>query len=525
MLSGQSVPASRGSASSGQASKSSFLAIAGLMFVGALALTALLVWGADWVRQSHDLVVYAALTVTVSLLMAMCIRSWSVRPVQGQLDLLEPPVWYSVWTIVSLVLFGFVPLLDQAYVLPALGTDTSWLVRGLLLIVIGLVALWGGYRFGWLIGLSVPGSSASRGAHGRKMSEPRPPLVILLYTLIMGSRLLRISTIGTAYFEDASGLGALGGFLQWWNYFDQASYLLIAIIAGQVFRRRWPQRALVALLGIELAFAFLSGFMKPVLRLTLIVLGAAYYSRQRIRTRPQILAPLLIALILIVPVTEQFRWLVGSGYVNNRSLSSVVAGAGEAMGQVWNNPDQGIQVLRDKVIARQSRIAQGLGLIVRLTPNNIPFWGVEKLLMIPLYLIPRAIWAGKPNLSLGVYFNVLYFGAPTSATSSAAYTVFGDLYLHAGWPAVGIGMFILGIALSLLYRHLVVNPLRNGAPAWIALYLGLFVFVADIEGSYIGLTQGLIQRIVVFGFLFLLIHRREVNSGSRRSGSAPGSRH
>ncbi|RLB06111.1 MAG: hypothetical protein DRG83_01050 [Deltaproteobacteria bacterium] len=465
---------------------------------------------------------YISLTLLMGLITVLGIRFGSVSYRRGRLDLLELPVWYSLWTLLGLTSFGFFGLLNRKYLHPAVG-DMSWLPQGLWLPILGLFGLWIGYKLGWVLPASVHSHSVPR--RNKAWLEPNFVFVWLLYGIICIERLWRISIMGVAYGADITALGELSDLNQWFNYLEQASLLVIAIVALQVFRGRWAKRSLWIMVGLELFFIFLSGFMKQLLWLGLVLYGAMRYGRYRLRIRWSIIAAIIAIFAILVPIVEAYRPLISAGVVNTRSLRSLISGLGQALKLSWG---QGIgnafQMLTNKIICRQAVVAETWGIILHTTPNIIPYWGVDRLLMIPAYVVPRALWPSKPMLSLGVDFNIRYLGAPPTTHSSAAFTLFGDLYLSAGWSAVFVGMAIFGIIVALLYRHLVVQPLCHGRISLTALYIGTLVWIMDPGIGYVGAIVGSIQRFVFFGVLLYLFHlhlkkTKTIPNSSRGRGS------
>jgi hypothetical protein len=319
--------------------------------------------------------------------------------------------------------------------------------------------------------------------------------------------------VGTVYGADVTALGDLSVLNQFLNYLEESTYLIVAITALQVFRHRWTSAHLKCILALEIIFVFLTGMMKPVLWLGLVLLALMHYSARPLRfTRAQWLLLIMAGLILI-PIAIEYRVLISTGSIDNRSVVSLLKGLTQAFHLSWGQgPSWAMEMLADKVILRQAMVASTLGEILYLTPSVIPYWGLGRLLSIPLYIIPRAIWPEKPFLSQGVYFGILYLGSPSDTNSSAAFTVFGDLYLSAGWPTVFLGMAILGVVAALLYRYLKVQPLQRGDISLTALYIALAVSMADIEGSYVGVMVGLVHRVLVFGLIFWLLHLRVVRN-------------
>lgn len=475
-----------------------------LAFGGAaLTLAALVAIEYGW-PPSSAVRSYVTLSLLLLLIAAVGIASGAASRPRERFDLFELPVWYTLWTLFSLVLFGLFGFSDDPkYWLPALASS-DWIADGLWLVVLGLAGLWCGYRLLWFL---FPFRPVARLAAVTR--EPSVTLVWVWYGLTLVERVWRIRTLGTAFGADVSRLGDASVFNQWSIYVEESVRLVLPIVALQVFRGRWPARHLVWMLIVELLFTFLTGFIKPFMWLTIALVAVLWYAGYGVRARLLPLFVLLALTIIGIPIVERYRVLISTGAIDGRSIVSMAGGLFAALESSWG---QGIgpawEVLADKIGVRQARVAQILGVIVYLTPDFIPHWGVDRLLAIPFYLVPRALWPDKPSLSDGVLFSVQYLNAPSDTNTSSAFTMYGDLYLAAGWTAVFVGMFALGIVCALLYRFLKVEAMQRGDLSLTALYIALAVSMADIESSYIGLMTGLMQRLVLFGALFWALHPR-----------------
>jgi hypothetical protein len=459
---------------------------------------------------------YAFLTAVLVLINLAGIKVASISVRLGKLDICELPIWYGVWTMASIAAFGWLGFTANLQGGPLNGGPT-WLPDGLWLLIVGCTGMWIGYR----IGSTLPGSSCPY--DGRfPLLEPSKQLFLLVYAALWVARLWRLKHIGVAFGQGAPLSRELLQVNQLSIYFEESVYLLVAIAALQVFRGKWNRWLLRFVLALELSWIFLSGFMKPVLWLFLVLLGTAGYARKRLLQRGTIV--LIMTLVftgsLLVPLAHHYRRLISSRVVDRQSLNSVISGVvdsgTEALSIAWRDP---VLAMQGPIIDRQIQVAQTLGIIVNVTPRRLPYWGSKRLFAIPFYVIPRAIWHDKPYLSRGVVFGIKYLGAPQDTASSAAYTIFGDLYLSASWEAVFLGMLILGIIQSVLYKNLVAIPLNRGAAHIPPMYLGLAVGMMDVEGSYIGVIVGLIHRLLLFGFLFFIIHLPSRMSRARMSGA------
>ncbi len=92
--------------------------------------------------------------------------------------------------------------------------------------------------------------------------------------------------------------------------------------------------------------------------------------------------------------------------------------------------------------------------------------------------IPRALWKGKPVVSDGGAMGLLYFGNGSNSFTS---TPMVELLRNGGWPAVLIGMAILGLLLALGHRAL---GSESRSPVAQALYATIVLRVVNYEAGY-----------------------------------------
>ncbi len=81
--------------------------------------------------------------------------------------------------------------------------------------------------------------------------------------------------------------------------------------------------------------------------------------------------------------------------------------------------------------------------IVTTFPNTIPYLHGESVYETITIPIPRDLWPSKPG-AFGVWLQDVLYGYGTSTTNNSVPTLPGELYLNFGWPAVLIGMLIVG---------------------------------------------------------------------------------
>ena len=150
---------------------------------------------------------------------------------------------------------------------------------------------------------------------------------------------------------------------------------------------------------------------------------------------------------------------------------------------------------------------------VMATPSRIPYQEGGTLIQLWQGLVPRVLWAGKPNIGLGSWFAANYW-APGSPSAPQAMTHPGELWIDFGWPGVVLGLGILGVLYRLLFALL--DPIASpiGAVVYSVVFSTLIVVDTDIPFVYITL----IQRVVTLACLFVgisLVVRLAKSRGAR----------
>ncbi len=452
-------------------------------------------------------VYYSLMAILVAAISMLGYHFCSMRSLRT-LDLFEIPAWYSVATMITLVSFGFAVFQDENLRTPNLA-DFSWLGDGLWLPAVGLAGLWMGH---WL------GSRLKSKGNPTVERFASPQMVAFLYAAIWLNRIWRLETIGWGYGFNLSMVGNQPALAQWSAYLDRSAYILVAAVAINVFSGRWAKRYLWPVLALELLYGGSTGMSKPLLWLWLIVMGAAIYTGHQVFSRRSVLIGglMLVLLAISTPITLRFRALVTSGAVNFRDPLSLSEGIMDAATTSLSaGSDEALSVTEERFLGRQSTVVQTLGIIVHYTPEVYPYWGADRLLKIPLYVLPRAIWPDKPILSTGYEFNIRYLGGVASNMTSSADTMYGNLYLHAGWMALFLGMFIFGVGSGWFYRRYVVHALTIGDYSALALYLAIALSVLDIENTYIENLVGMLQELVIFIPIWMLAHPKAKIAGNQ----------
>jgi hypothetical protein len=424
---------------------------------------------------------------------------------------LHAPVIITAYVVFLVVLPGFMFFVIPATMDPSGIVQLRYLTSGVVLMLVGIASLWVGYLAGlkWF--------SPLRFVESLQKHPLSLTAVLGLYSLTVLARLVRILVVGIAYNADTSLWGAASAFDQWISYLEGTRYLVLGIVAVRVLSGLWPRNVLIGVLALEVVFGFTSGFMKPLLWIVIVVGVSAVIAGVQLSRYTRFLVPLGLASILIVPVSQAIRYSTLHQGLETRSPAAMIASTWAILQNIWTTgSDVGLTEFLEYVPARLGSVAYMPGLAMSRTPEMIPFLGFDRLLEIPLYLLPRALWAEKPSLSRSQWFSVQYLDMDYDTQSSTAVTMFGETYLFAGWITVIIGLLLLGLLLAFIFRN-------TASAGLVAIYIALIPGFTDIESEFttkiVSLIQGPILLFLAYGAVIAASRFLGVQMGSVETGS------
>lgn len=409
---------------------------------------------------------------------------------------LHPPILLTSWVIIGLGLPGLYGFFYPEYLSSighAIGINYVYATMGLVLVLVGLLSLWVGYGLG-LVGMKQkPGSSPI----------PSQTILIQFYAITVIIRLMRILLTGVAYGADTDNVGfLLTVFNQTFAHIESGKNLVLAVFIFQIVKSNWPKASLLIMILIELIFAFTSGFMKPVFWLCVIISMSAYYAKINLRTYFFIVPIFVIVGILIIPVAQTLRKDISSNNFDTRSPVAVTQASWNAYQNSWGiGIDVGWELLNENIFGRNVGTVHIVGMIMAITPSQVPYQGIDKLFLAPIHIIPRFIWYEKPTLSQGVWFSVNYLNAPYDTNTSTTPTMFGEGYMISGWVGTILGLFGLGILLAFLFRF---SFNRGLIPVYITLAPSFMNFEALNTIMIVSLLQSLFFMTILYWLLVQL---------------------
>jgi len=138
-------------------------------------------------------------------------------------------------------------------------------------------------------------------------------------------------------------------------------------------------------------------------------------------------------------------------------------------------------------------------LVVRVTPERVPYWDGETYRDLPWSFVPRFVVPDKPVKNYGARFGHRYgFVDPTDHDTTVNLAQLVEMYVNFGAWGVGIGMFLLGLYYRAFYRLLNFAGAGDGSMMVAAM---AFTYLLNIEGDasliLVGAAQEMIAHYVI----------------------------
>lgn len=285
------------------------------------------------------------------------------------------------------------------------------------------------------------------------------------------------------------GSGFIGGFTEA-TLFGPA----ILTIAYLRYRSRLALVLLLVLIPLTSFVNFFTGYKRLVLTPPAMVAFTWIVAERRIRAFWLALG--LAALLVVYPAAQFYRDVILDG--NTRTLSDVARNptpAVEALGGFIN--EQNLLDYFAEGWAATGRRLDAIGhaaVIIRDTPAVSPFQKGATLKLVPLAYVPRIIWPGKPDITIGAWIVDTYRVRGDTVDSSIGPTWVGEFYLNFHIPGVIGGMFLIGIILRFAHESLV-----RKNPTTLAILLEVLILyhlVLKLTGSIATVINGPIMTMI-----------------------------
>lgn len=140
--------------------------------------------------------------------------------------------------------------------------------------------------------------------------------------------------------------------------------------------------------------------------------------------------------------------------------------------------------------------------VVDQVPDRHSYRGFDRYPLLPaMTLIPRALWAEKPQNSSGTDFQRRFIS--DDVVNSTTPTVYGWTYVEAGWIGVVAVLFGLGLLTGVVERYLAEQQAESLAA--LVGYTALFLVLAEIEADPFWQLGGIVKMLAVAGAGYALL--------------------
>lgn len=243
--------------------------------------------------------------------------------------------------------------------------------------------------------------------------------------------------------------------------------LCIYIISNRFFSKKFLIYSLTVLTGlISIFFNFINSNRGQAGWTILIVFVIIYYIKGKISKK--ILVPgVIIVISLLMTMTFLRRVSSKNENVEIENPLTIVVGSLNFLG-----------------IGKASYIASSI-------PEKMEFQYGRTLVLWMAAPIPRVIWPGKPEISIGKVIALeIYEKIDENSKAGGVPPGFiTELYMNFGIPGIVIGMFFLGYFIKILYNSLVSVRSNNA--------FALLIYILILRGVLGNLLAGDLSRIVV----------------------------
>lgn len=373
---------------------------------------------------------------------------------------------------------------------------TSGMVKLMWLVMIGAIAMWLGYWSPVAGALSSP--QIMRRFQASFLPETnslRSFSLPLVAAIGIGAKLIQIKLGVFGYASSYERLTEMASITQYLTLAGGLSKLALVLAALQYYSSGRARRAALwfwALIAIEIAFGFLSGF-KSAVAIPFVIAGICYYLINGVIPKKLVVITFLF-IIAAYGVVEPYRAL------RNYDAGSIDTSIGGIATRI-------IDSTAANSIGVDDQTPFFIALLARSNLTHVGYQGIEfaddnptlppdspeflkNIFLAPLYAwIPRLVWEGKPLSELGLWYTQIVIG--NDFISSTAMGPFTYLYLAGGFVAVFFGFFFIGILQRSLFTLLQPSRFQAGA----VIFLSQLATIAIIDSAIDGLVASIFREL------------------------------
>lgn len=244
--------------------------------------------------------------------------------------------------------------------------------------------------------------------------------------------------------------------------------------------------------------ALVSGSLAPAV-LLIVYFGVLYWGNKR-RIPWHFIVLVALIMLLLNPIKQQFR--LQTWYSTQEKPVTVidkVGVMGATVGRYYAEKSMFTEIAQDKGLVNR---AANIGLFAYakfMTPEFIPYWHGDSYRTLWTSFIPRILWPGKPQATIGQDFGHRYFllNAHDKGTSINLPWLI-EFYINFGILGLIVGMFFVGVFFRILLQKLKV-PAEARIEYAIAVAITFSLFYA--ESNFALMVGGMLPTFIVFTFL------------------------
>lgn len=247
------------------------------------------------------------------------------------------------------------------------------------------------------------------------------------------------------------GITAIQHFATPGFYFFVGTYLLL--LNYKVRISFFEKLLFIILLIVEYLQRAFDGLLAPLGLLTLFLAIIDFYSTRNARRLILFSIPFVLLFAVFSPVKHHFRrivWYSEQDYTLTQRievLTELLAQKKQFESATEEKNDQ------EHFLWRYSYQASALSLVLRETPQNVPYWNGESYSILSKF-VPRFLWPDKPRENMGYIFPTRYGVMSIYNRSTSMNTpILTEMYMNFGNAGVFIGMLCLAAIYALLNNY------------------------------------------------------------------------
>jgi hypothetical protein len=291
------------------------------------------------------------------------------------------------------------------------------------------------------------------------------------------------------------------------------AYISLGILALLALDRKLPgwQRVLFRIAqAFMLLNALLSGSLAPLV-LLIVFFGVLYWANKK-RIPWHLIALIVIIMVLLNPIKQQFR--KHTWYADNKSTSIIEKTflLGGVVGEHYADKPLLLEISKDKGLLNRAANISLFSYAVFSTPEFIPYWSGDSYRTLWTSFIPRILWPGKPQATIGQDFGHRYFLLnENDKGTSINLPWLIEFYINFGILGLLAGMFFVGVFFRVLLEKLKV-PVRARMEYVLAVTITFSLFYA--ESNFALMVGGMLPTFLIFIILMRLLTRGPIINAS-----------